>query len=77
MDQYLGHLYPDYIDHTRSVLVRQARDLLVCTFHGNLSRFEDEFLAPASNIVERVKDKCRVGSVSYNQLLKFFLSLIH
>lgn len=56
VDDYLGHLYPDYVSHTRPVLVRQARDLLVCTFHGDLLRFEQEFLCPAAKIVSRIKD---------------------
>ncbi|XP_055536209.1 uncharacterized protein LOC129724944 isoform X2 [Wyeomyia smithii] len=51
IDQHFGPLYPDYADHTRSVLIRQARDLLVCTFHGDLERFEADFLAPAADIV--------------------------
>lgn len=55
VDKYLGPLYPDYVSHTRLVLVRQARDLLVCTFHGDLLRFEEEFLCPAAEIVARIK----------------------
>lgn len=55
VDNYLGPLYPDYVSHTRLVLVRQARDLLVCTFHGDLQRFEEEFLCPAADIVARIK----------------------
>uniref|UniRef100_A0A182MNK0 Uncharacterized protein n=1 Tax=Anopheles culicifacies TaxID=139723 RepID=A0A182MNK0_9DIPT len=51
IDHYLGPLYPDYADHTRPMLIRQARDLLVCTFHGDLERFEVDFLRPATDIV--------------------------
>lgn len=55
MDCHLGAIYPQYWESTRAVLVRQARDLLVCTFHGDLSRFEVEFLSPAAKLIEIVK----------------------
>lgn len=64
VDKYLGHLYPDYHDHTRSVLVRQTRDLLLCTFHGNLQKLEEEFLAPAANLIADIKRNCQHGQVS-------------
>lgn len=63
VDNYMGHLYPDY-DHTRSVLVRQARDLLLCTYHGNLLRLEEEFLAPGANLIAVIKRACEAGQVS-------------
>ena len=37
-------------------MVRQARDLLVCTFHGNLARFEREFCIPATELLRAVRD---------------------
>uniref|UniRef100_A0A182T8T5 Uncharacterized protein n=1 Tax=Anopheles maculatus TaxID=74869 RepID=A0A182T8T5_9DIPT len=55
IDRYLGPLYPDYADHTRPMLIRQARDLLVCTFHGDLERFEGDFLRPATDIVRELR----------------------
>uniref|UniRef100_A0A182NJZ8 Uncharacterized protein n=1 Tax=Anopheles dirus TaxID=7168 RepID=A0A182NJZ8_9DIPT len=55
IDHYLGPLYPDYADHTRPTLIRQARDLLVCTFHGDLERFEGHFLRPATAIVRELR----------------------
>ncbi|XP_052895874.1 uncharacterized protein LOC128303061 [Anopheles moucheti] len=55
IDHYLGPLYPDYVDHTRPMLIRQARDLLVCTFHGDLERFEADFLRPATDIVRELR----------------------
>lgn len=58
VDRYLGNLYPEYQEHTRPVLIRQARDLLVCTFHGDLTKFEDEFLAPAADIIDAAKRSC-------------------
>lgn len=58
VDRYLGHLYPEYQEHTRPVLIRQARDLLVCTFHGDLTKFEEDFLSPAANIIDEAKRSC-------------------
>ncbi|GAB0100255.1 uncharacterized protein DMENIID0001_162620 [Sergentomyia squamirostris] len=64
VDKYLSHIYPGYHDHLRSMLVRQARDLLVCTFHGNLARFEAEFLIPGAKLIDDIKRACTCGSVS-------------
>lgn len=64
VDRLMGPLYPNY-DRTRMVLVRQARDLLVCEYLGNLSRFEAEFCVPAAALLGRIKDRlekvCRGG----------------
>lgn len=54
IDRNLGDLYADYDRHTRTVLVRQARDVLVCTFYGDLQRFEREFLGPAAQMLRQV-----------------------
>lgn len=64
IDQHFGPLYPDYADHTRPVLIRQARDLLVCTFHGDLERFEAGFLRPAAAIVSGLRSVYLQGQVS-------------
>lgn len=64
VDNYLGHLYPDYYEHARSVLVRQTRDLLLCTYQGNLQRLEEEFLAPGANVIAVIKETCAPGQVS-------------
>ncbi|XP_058457064.1 uncharacterized protein LOC131434407 [Malaya genurostris] len=64
IDQHFGPLYPDYVDHTRPVLIRQARDLLVCTFHGDLERFENGFLRPAADIVSGLRFAYLQGTVS-------------
>ena len=63
-DNYLGHLYPDYYAHCRPVLMRQLRDLLLCTYLGDLRRLEEEFLAPAANLICLIKEACDVGQVS-------------
>jgi hypothetical protein len=64
VDRYLGHLYPDYASDTRIVLVRQARDILVLSYHGDVSRFEHDYLSPAAEIVERLRLKYMAGWVS-------------
>ncbi|GLV42576.1 Puratrophin-1-like [Carabus blaptoides fortunei] len=56
VDRLMGPLYPNY-DRTRMVLVRQARDLLVCEYLGNLSRFEAEFCVPAAALLGSIKDR--------------------
>lgn len=76
VDRYLGNLYPYYKDHTRNVLVRQARDILVCTYHGNLECFEHEFLSPTAILVEQIKMKCSSGSVSFVAFYFYFFVLI-
>jgi len=55
VERHLGSLYPNF-PRVRPILVRQARDLLVCTFHGNLARFEREFCIPATELLRAVRD---------------------
>jgi hypothetical protein len=43
------------------VLIRQARDILVCKFHGDLTSFEEIFLMPAVEIIEKIKQKFSGG----------------
>ncbi|XP_070494733.1 uncharacterized protein Pura isoform X3 [Chironomus tepperi] len=64
IDKYLGQLYPLYMEHTRDVLIRQARDILVCTFHGDLTSFEDIFLSPAAVIIAKIKQKFMEGDAN-------------
>ncbi|KAG5679443.1 hypothetical protein PVAND_009009 [Polypedilum vanderplanki] len=64
IDKYLGQLYPLYKEHTRDVLIRQARDILVCTFHGDLISFEDNFLSPAALIIDKIKQQFTEGDVT-------------
>ncbi|XP_065160574.1 uncharacterized protein [Atheta coriaria] len=56
VDRHFGELYVNYT-HTRWSLIRQARDLLVCEYHGCLKRFEHEFCLPASMLLQTVKDE--------------------
>ncbi|XP_055623263.1 uncharacterized protein LOC129766700 [Toxorhynchites rutilus septentrionalis] len=66
IDQHFGPLYPDYVDHTRAVLIRQARDLLVCTFHGDLEQFEVGFVRPAADIVAELRSAYLQGKTNGN-----------
>lgn len=61
IDKYLGHLYPLYWQFTRNVLIRQARDVFIRTFHGDLTSFEQIFLSPAAAIIAKIKQKFTEG----------------
>ncbi|KAH0811265.1 hypothetical protein GEV33_011527 [Tenebrio molitor] len=54
VDKYFGSLYENY-QLSKNCLVRQARDLLVCEYHGCLHRFENEFCTQAAKLLQRVK----------------------
>lgn len=75
VDRYLAAIYPNYFESTRALLLIQARDLLMCTFHADLSRFEREFLSPAAELIENVKNaSCNLSvSVSNAFIYSIFL----
>lgn len=54
VDKYFGSLYRNY-EQSKRGLIRQARDLLVCEYLGNLQRFESEFCIPAQKLLEYLK----------------------
>lgn len=57
VDKYLGHLYDS--DHTKSILLSQARDVLVSgTYQGDLSSFETLFLREANKIATSCRNAC-------------------
>jgi hypothetical protein len=56
VDKYLGDIYPEY-DLVREILVRQARDLLVCQYLGHVANFEKNFLQPASEEARRLLEQ--------------------
>ncbi|XP_044258934.1 uncharacterized protein LOC123007598 isoform X3 [Tribolium madens] len=56
VEKYFGDLYENF-QRSKKCLVRQARDLLVCEYHGCLHRFENEFCIQAAKLLERVKCK--------------------
>lgn len=61
VDRLMGPLYHNY-RQTRTVLVRQARDLLVCEYLGNLQRFETEFCLPAASLLRGVQENIKVSN---------------
>ncbi|XP_011314028.1 uncharacterized protein [Fopius arisanus] len=48
-------LGPIYGEKVLDPLTRQARDILVCAYHGNLESFVDSYLSPASILLSEVK----------------------
>lgn len=71
VDRYLGAHYPNYFESTRAPLLRQARDLLLYAFHGDLLRFEKEFLSPAAELIETINATVCNLSVSVFYILIF------
>lgn len=60
VDKYFGGLYENY-EYSRKCLVRQARDLLVCEYHGCLQRFESEFCIQAEKLLQHLKvSACKI-----------------
>lgn len=54
VDKYFGRLYENY-EESRKCLIRQARDLLVCEYHGCLLKFENEFCIQAERLLQYLK----------------------
>ncbi|XP_075229746.1 puratrophin-1-like isoform X2 [Lycorma delicatula] len=61
VDKHLSRFYPNY-NRTRAVLLRQARDLLICEFRGDLSKFTAEFLIPAEQLLQPFESTVQVRS---------------
>lgn len=49
-------LGPIYGDSVMNLLIRQARDILVCAYHGNLENFVRTYLSPAAALLAEVKN---------------------
>ncbi|KYN21515.1 hypothetical protein ALC57_06129, partial [Trachymyrmex cornetzi] len=49
-------LGPIYGDNVMNLLIRQARDILVCAYHGNLENFVRTYLSPAAVLLAEVKN---------------------
>ncbi|XP_050334739.1 uncharacterized protein LOC126762212 isoform X2 [Bactrocera neohumeralis] len=61
IDKHLAAIYPVYTACTRSILIRQARDLLVCSYLGCLQSFEMEFLCKFAEIAAELRQRHAVG----------------
>ncbi|XP_055841406.1 uncharacterized protein LOC129908710 isoform X2 [Episyrphus balteatus] len=68
VDSYLKDVYPVYYEKTRSILIRQARDLLVCEYRGCLRTFEKQFLKEFAKIAKDLKEKHAIGeSIAWSE----------
>lgn len=68
-----GYLGPIYGEEVLDLLTRQARDILVCAYHGNLDNFVKSFLSPAAILLARIKrfasqkvSECQIFVASHN-----------
>lgn len=75
VDKHLSRFYPNYIN-TRAVLLRQARDLLICEFRGDLVKFTSEFLLPAEQLLQPFAETVQV-SLWGQLLLIIYISQIN
>lgn len=48
-------LGPIYGEGVLDLLTRQARDILVCAYHGNLDNFVKSYLSPAAGLLAEIK----------------------
>ncbi|XP_016845729.1 uncharacterized protein LOC100120109 isoform X2 [Nasonia vitripennis] len=60
---YLGPIYGESV---LDILTRQARDILVCAYHGNLENFVKSYLSPAVKLLSEVK---RIASKKGNEFV--------
>ena len=72
-------LGPIYGDGVINLLIRQARDILVCAYHGNLENFLKTYLSPAASLLAEVKSAASetVSPISFplsSPLPRLFLS---
>ncbi|XP_017066733.1 uncharacterized protein LOC108104909 isoform X2 [Drosophila eugracilis] len=61
IDSHLSHIYPVYWARTRAILIRQAREQLVCGFDGSLARFEQRFLCKFAQIATDLRTAHQIG----------------
>lgn len=67
-------LGPIYGENVLDLLTRQARDILVCAYHGNLEMFVELYLSPASKLLAKVKHLVSETVSNYLFILcKFFI----
>ncbi|XP_043286023.1 uncharacterized protein Pura isoform X2 [Venturia canescens] len=59
-------LGPIYGEGVLDLLTRQARDILVCAYHGNLENFVKSYLSPAAELLAAVKE---VSSENRNECI--------
>lgn len=54
VEKYFGDIYSNFAG-SKKCLIRQARDLLVCEYHGCFNKFENEFCVQASKLLQHLK----------------------
>ncbi|XP_067613222.1 uncharacterized protein [Eurosta solidaginis] len=68
IDKHLATIYPVYLACARAILIRQARDLLVCSYFGCLQSFEMQFLCKFAQIAAELRQRHAIGeSVLWNK----------
>ncbi|CAD7003970.1 unnamed protein product [Ceratitis capitata] len=63
IDKHLAAIYTVFTACTRSILIRQARDLLVCSYLGCLQSFEMKFLCKFAEIAAELTQRHAIGEV--------------
>ncbi|XP_011291394.2 uncharacterized protein LOC101893012 isoform X1 [Musca domestica] len=61
IDDLLASIYPISNRTTRAVLIREARDVLLTTYHGCLTTFQQQFLCKFVEIAGILKERHRIG----------------
>ncbi|XP_020714203.1 uncharacterized protein LOC101455976 isoform X3 [Ceratitis capitata] len=61
IDKHLAAIYTVFTACTRSILIRQARDLLVCSYLGCLQSFEMKFLCKFAEIAAELTQRHAIG----------------
>ncbi|XP_075159405.1 puratrophin-1-like isoform X2 [Haematobia irritans] len=61
IDSHLSSIYPIYTQTTRTVLVREARDLLHKNYHSSLTMFQHQYLCRFTEIAAILKERHRIG----------------
>jgi hypothetical protein len=67
VDRFIGPYYLNY-ETTRNILIRQGRDIFLCSYFGDVDKFRTGFCVPASNLMDEIfkKAKVKVSRMSLN-----------
>ncbi|XP_073840526.1 puratrophin-1-like isoform X2 [Musca autumnalis] len=61
IDNHLASIYPIFNQTTRAVLIREARDVLLTTYHGCLTTFQQQFLCKFAGIAAILRERHCIG----------------
>ncbi|KAI5729478.1 hypothetical protein M8J76_002945 [Diaphorina citri] len=59
VDRFIGPYYLNY-ETTRNILIRQGRDIFLCSYFGDVDKFRTGFCVPASNLMDEIFKKAKV-----------------